>query len=384
MSRRGGGIAGIEMFDRDFKGTSRPEDANIALCRPDGFLYPQSSAVFDALKGAESLSISRRGFVKAVLAALAFPTFFSGAEALEIKGVEYVSIPQVAKMMGMRWKTIVAKKRQNIYSAYSQLSFDVHQRDMVLNGNKIWLGFPVALSGSTLYMALSDYYKNLRPILFPSTSGTVPSSYTVVIDAGHGGKDNGAQNKRLGLIEKNATLDLAKRVGAILKARGHRVLYTRTKDVFLELEDRSKYANANRGSIFLSLHFNAAGASAAGVETFALTPSGQPSTSSVGASVSDKKSYFGNAYDPWNVLLAYYIQTQIRQKTGAQDRGIKRARFVVLKGVKMPAVLVEGGFITNSYEGRKLMSSKYRQSLAEGIAAGVTKYASTLYRYRKK
>ena len=315
---------------------------------------------------------------------MAFPALFCGAEALEVKGVEYLSIPQVAKMMGMRWKTIVAKKRQSIYSAYSQLYFDVHQRDILLNGNKVWLGFPVVLAGTTLYIASSDYYKTLRPILFPGSSGRVPSSYTVIIDAGHGGKDNGAQNRRLGLVEKNAALDLAKRVGAILKARGHRVLYTRSKDVFLELEDRSKYANANGGSIFLSLHFNAAGASAAGVETFALTPSGQPSTSSGGVTASDRKSYYGNANDPWNVLLAYYVQTQIRQKTGAQDRGVKRARFVVLKGVKMPAVLVEGGFVTNSYEGARLMSSKYRQSLAEGIASGVVKYASTLYRYRKK
>ena len=191
-------------------------------------------------------------------------------------------------------------------------------------------------------------------------------------------------NKRYGLKEKAVVLDIAMRLGRELKKNGYDVSYTRTRDKFEELSDRPQKANSHRANMFLSIHCNAAAnSSVSGIETFAITPRWAPSTSSSKLSRSDSTEYPGNANDGWNQLLAYYIQRSLSAATRMPDRGVKRARFAVLRDLKMPGALIECGFITNSTEARNLGSAAYRQKVAEAIASAVYQYHKTLRRYIK-
>lgn len=323
--------------------------------------------------------IGRRTFL--ALAALPFLAFLNEAQAIDVKGVTYVSVADLASACGMKFKTVVAKKRQSVYGAYTTMYFDVHQRCMTINGIKAWMGFPVVEGSGMLYIARSDFLKTIQPILFPQKFAPAPRLTHIVLDPGHGGKDNGAQNKAYGLYEKIVTLDLAFRLGRMLKARGYRVSYTRTKDVFVDLDDRVRIANNLKANLFISLHFNAAAPSADGLETYALTPAGQSSTNAA-VSSGGSAALGGNRFDPWNALLAYYNQMQICAATGLADRGLRRARFYVLKDIAMPAMLVEGGFISNRSDAARIRSGDYREKLATGISAGVAKYQSTLNRLK--
>ncbi len=304
--------------------------------------------------------------------------------ALNIKGVEYMSIPELSRICGMRYKTYEKAKRQVVFSKNSRMDFRVNSREMFLNGNSVWLGYPIVVNSGRLYIAKRDYTKTIAPILFPQKNGTPHKLFHIILDAGHGGKDNGAQNLKLRLREKNITLDIVLRVGKILKANGYRVSYTRTKDNFVELPDRSNYANKKAADMFLSIHCNAATANVKGIETFAMTPAWTASTGQTAVTALAKEKHLGNKNDAWNQMLAFYIQRSLKIATASEDRGVKRARFAVLRGVNMPAALIEVGFISNNQEASQLGSAKYRQKIANAIANAVLNYHSTLRRLAKK
>ncbi len=253
----------------------------------------------------------------------------------------------------------------------------MHKKDIYINGNRLWLGFPVANVGGHLHIALSDYYKNITAILFPKKPNFSLALGHIILDAGHGGKDFGAINKKLGLNEKTFALDMAKRLGAMLQSYGFKVSYTRSTDVFLPLENRYLIANKLKGDMFISLHFNATtSGNVSGIETFSMTPAGQYSTTASKITDSCKKVYASNKYDEWNKLLGFCVNSSLLTVTKAIDRGAKNARFTVLTGVDMPAILVEGGFLTNNTEALKIKSSAYRDTLARAILGGILKYQS--------
>ena len=323
--------------------------------------------------------LSRREFLSGLLAVAAA----SNAGAAGTDSVDYISIPQLAALCGMRY-TRLSGKKQSVYSKYSRFDFELHSRAMSLNGTTVWLCFPVICKGSNLFIAKRDYVKSIAPIVFPQKNEKPSNLFRIVIDAGHGGKDNGAMNAKYGLKEKAVALDIAMRLGRELKKNGYDVSYTRTKDVFKELADRPKMANGARADMFLSLHCNAAAnPSVSGIETFAMTPRWAPSTSGKKLSRSDGVAHLGNANDGWNQMLAYYIQKSLAAATKRPDRGVKRARFAVLRDLKMPGALIECGFITNQSEARSLGSAADRQKIAEAIASAVYRYHKTLRRYLK-
>jgi N-acetylmuramoyl-L-alanine amidase len=171
----------------------------------------------------------------------------------------------------------------------------------------------------------------------------------VVIDAGHGGRDGGS--KWYGVTEKNLTLDLAKRIKAILDAKGIPTTLTRSTDVFVELVDRAGVANKSAGSLFVSVHFNAhRDRSIKGIETF----------------------YYPGSAD--GRVLATYIQSELGRRIKTRNRGVKPARLKVLEKTKGTAVLVECGFISNRWECQRCASTWFRQILAEEIAQGIVRY----------
>ncbi len=193
----------------------------------------------------------------------------------------------------------------------------------------------------------------------------------VVLDPGHGGADSGTIGPQ-NLFEKQIVLDISKRVKRKLNASNVAVRMTRDKDTTLTLQERPKLAARWGADAFVSIHANSATSKrACGIETFVIPGAGFPSTSS---NTPDKKAYPGNNNDAVNTLLAGFIQQGILAQTKAPDRGVKRARFSVLRDANCPAVLVEVGFLSNPTEATQLNTESYRDRVAEGIAQGILTY----------
>jgi N-acetylmuramoyl-L-alanine amidase len=300
---------------------------------------------------------------------------------LELNGTAYTPLREIAGRLGMDTAWVERGKTQKLESQWTTLVFEVHKRELLLNGIRVHLGFPVAEYRGQLYLSESDHTHLLQPILTPQVFGRPPPVRHVVIDPGHGGDDPGARNTGLKLTEKHLTLDLAKRLKAALEAKGLRVTLTRDTDRFISLEKRGRIANASGADLFLSLHFNASEKrSVAGVETFTFTPPFQPSTSRSSLHSSDRRTYAGNANDPWNTLFGYYVQRSLTATLSTEDRGLKRARFSVLRELEMPGLLVEGGFVSHDREGRNVGSAAYRDRIVQGIVDGLQVYLQTVER----
>jgi N-acetylmuramoyl-L-alanine amidase len=203
---------------------------------------------------------------------------------------------------------------------------------------------------------------------------------TVVLDPGHGGSDQGASSSWGS--EKLFTLDVALAARKELIRAGYRVEMTRATDTAVSLEERVNIANRFPRAVFVSIHFNSS-AGGAGVESYALAPEGVTSnmTSEHHVSAADVARHAGNAQDERNVALTASIHATVLSRLAAFDRGVRHARFHVLRDVKIPAVLVEGGFISDPGEGQRIATSYYRQRLGGAIAQGIQNYnAAVNYR----
>jgi len=169
--------------------------------------------------------------------------------------------------------------------------------------------------------------------------------HTVIVDAGHGGHDRGARPVS-GSHEKDLALDTSMRVAKLLRAKGFRVIETRTGDYFVPLDRRAAISNSQNGAIFVSIHYNwARRRGAAGLETY--------------------------YYNPRAKRLAANILRELRGAYPTKNRGVKYARYHVLRNNKRPAVLCELGFLSSSYDNRYVQDPDYRQRLAEEIVAGI-------------
>ena len=169
---------------------------------------------------------------------------------------------------------------------------------------------------------------------------------TVVIDAGHGGHDNGGIFGQR-IPEKPYTLDVAIRLRAILRQAGFVTVMTRSNDTFIPLQERVRIANAQHSAIFVSIHFNSSIIPTGhGIETYYYAPNAQP--------------------------LAARIQARVmRANPGTENRGVKSRGYFVLRRTSIPSVLVEGGFLTNGDEARLIQQSSFRQRLAQMIAQAI-------------
>ncbi|MCB1225441.1 MAG: N-acetylmuramoyl-L-alanine amidase [Verrucomicrobiales bacterium] len=252
---------------------------------------------------------------------------------------------------------------------------EVGGQDLLINNVKFILSFPVITSGSEALISRLDLCKLIDPVLRPSFIGSENSFDTVVIDAGHGGHDSGA--KGVYGYEKNYALSLGFSLRDALKARGFKVVMTRTTDTFITLGDRVRVANDTPKSIFVALHFNSGGSAATGIETYALTPQGSASSLARGGGFSNS-ARIGNAFDSENITLATAVHAQVVHRFKLVDRGIKRARWTVLSGCRRPGILFEGGFVTNSKECQLIASEKYRAAVAAAIADAIVNYRRAL------
>lgn len=210
---------------------------------------------------------------------------------------------------------------------------------------------------------------------------------TIVIDPGHGGKDPGAPGDGT-LHEKGIVLSISAKLREILTAKGYTVLMTRETDRFISLKKRTEFATQHKADLFLSIHANGSESpNANGIETYYLDVT---STDSAAEKVAARENIdSGYSIQELETLLegliresksedskrlARYVQRALVQGTGAANRGVKHARFVVLIGTKVPAILIETGFVSNPVEGQKLATSAYQYKVATAIAEGVDRF----------
>lgn len=300
-------------------------------------------------------------------------------KATAYKGIRYVTLKDIAAMYGLPLKSGPAPKTWTIAGEYVKLEFTEDARQAVVNGTAVWLHQPVAKIKGAWSLSDADAQFVLDPLVRPSAYLGARDTRIVVLDPGHGGKDPGALATS-GLQEKILSLDIARRVRTHLAVAGVQSVLTRNADAFVELSDRPKAAAAAKGNLFVSIHLNSAATkSVRGIETFAIAAAGHPPTSAAG-----KADTYGavanNAFNHSSTVLAYQIQKALIGITRAEDRGVKRARFVVLRESSMPATLVECGFLSNAAEALKLGTPSYRETLAQGIAQGIINYIALVNR----
>jgi N-acetylmuramoyl-L-alanine amidase len=217
---------------------------------------------------------------------------------------------------------------------------------------------------------------------------------TILLDPGHGGKDPGCVANKL--VEKDFSLRMAKRIGALLEKKGFTVLYTRTGDRFVSLPARPEMANAKNADLLISLHLNAnSAASVRGLETYYLSEARTGDAAKVAArengvslqNISDLQVILTdlmlNAKQEESHALALCVQKAIlgslqNARLAAVDGGVRSAPFYVLMGARMPAILVEFGYASNSRDAANLQSEKFLQRQAEGVVDGILAYKEQL------
>lgn len=300
-------------------------------------------------------------------------------ETANSRGREYVTLRSFCTFYGFAYQSPSGNDRFTSRNGQHSISFKAGTSEMYLDGVHYVLSFPVEFGDHDWLISRMDVIKLFEPVLRPTEISGRHTIRGVVIDAGHGGSDNGA-GSRYG-NEKTYTLDTANRLEKILRDAGLKTVFTRRSDVFVDLYERAHIASLYPDYCFVSIHYNSATQEARGLETYCLSPRGAASTSSAYLTRGDIQKLPGNDYDTQNILLASMVHSEIvKLNPGDQtaDRGVKRARFVVIKQNVLPAILVEGGFVSNRMEAARVNRPDYRQSLAQAIARGVIKFANSM------
>lgn len=267
-------------------------------------------------------------------------------------------------------------------NAKFNITLRLDSRECFINGVRYWLSFGVVASKDDWLISRVDLVKLFEPVLRPYLIDSKSPVLGVIIDPGHGGSDNGAISRR-GVMEKDLTLDTALRLEKALRAVGIKTVMTRRSDVYVDLYERAQRAASYPGYIFVSIHFNSASPDARGLESYCSSPRGAGSTQAGGrVTRADYQKTPGNDTDSLNVLLASEVHkvaaATLNPNDLEADRGVKRARFVVLRQNTVPSVLVEGGFLSNRMEASVLATVAYRQKLADSIARGIQNYAAIM------
>ena len=268
----------------------------------------------------------------------------------------------------------ISKGELNFQSPKVKMTIKNGSDNLYINTVLFRLSYKVTQKNGHYLFSRIDLAKLIDPVLRPSYIKTAKRFGTVIIDPGHGGTDPGSVN-RYGK-EKDFNLRLAKILTKDLERKGFRVRMTRSSDVYPSLGQRVSFANRIPDAIFVSIHFNSfVNSTAKGIETYALSPRGSGTHNSRGV----RNNFLeGNRRDSENIALATAVHAAVMKKTQAEDRGIKRDRFTVLAGLSMPAVLLEGGFLSNPAEAKKIASTSYLSIISQGIANGIVTYRNAL------
>ena len=310
--------------------------------------------------------------------AVAVVTAEENWQTVRVGRLEYVTLDSFAKFYGFQRPAEIPSGRPfELTSPSGTLTLTVDSREMKWKGVRYWLNHSIRQQDEVTLVSRLDLGKTFEPLLRPNVETPKRPVQGVVVDPGHGGGDEGTRAAR-GLSEKTANLDVAKRLVRLLDDAGVPWVLTRAKDRYVDHADRSARASDHPGYLFVSIHFNEDyDRGTTGWETYCVSPQYGPSTSSGGSFVGDEDQVWpGNEFDHHNFLLAQAIhRSAVLAKTNApSDRGLKKARFKVLRLAHAPGVLVEGGFLSNPQEATMLRTEAYRQQVADWIFKGIMSY----------
>ena len=288
---------------------------------------------------------------------------------------DYLTIENIAQFYGLGGELTPSDKSIRVGNSVNQLEVTLDSREAIVNGVRNWFCFPVIANHDGKFLVSRiDLAKTIEPQFRPHMIKNLGRIKTIVLDPGHGGTEKGAAST-YGL-EKDFCLDVALKLRPMLQAKGFNVIMTREKDALVPLHDRARIANATRDSIFVSIHFNAVdwNRDASGFEIYSLTPRGAPSTNDNHLLPHYANMQAGSPVDAASLMLSTSVYHAMLGHMPEFDRGIKRARFAVLRLTSIPAILVEGGFLTEREESKLIAKSEWRAKLAESIATGIESY----------
>lgn len=311
------------------------------------------------------------------------------------RGQPYFVLRTLCEREGVKWDYDPFSKALLLRKDAMEVNALIGSKTVLVNGEAKELSGPLEIQESVVYAPM-----DLRSYLTPSVCkiappAKVPSAYLrrvrcVVLDAGHGGRDPGAIG-RLGLKEKGVVLDVAQRAAQQLRDCGLDVVLTRSSDEFIPLAQRAAIANEKKADLFVSIHANATASRwIEGFEVYYLTEAVDDDARALAAAENTapeieeqdfRQSLLSLKATLWDLIytenrreaieLAYAISRRVSKKMNLGMLGVKGAPFAVLKGTRMPAVLVELGYLSNKEGERKLRDTEYRQRIAEAIAEGI-------------
>ena len=324
-----------------------------------------------------SLRVYLRLLVVAVVLKAAMPL-----RAATFNGQTYIPLADFARADGF---SCYPQKRGDelvLQNKSIRMVFDVNSAQAQIAGSNVRLSFPVASQYGQLLVSELDIDTAIRPLLYPHRTYGAKIT-TICLDPGHGGKDSGNHVGGIfGHSEKTYTLALALELRKQLQRAGYRVILTRSKDVYVDLPARPATANRNGADLFISLHFNATPvdkADISGPETYCITPVGAQSSNAHGesgefASAIGTGATAANREENKSLVLAYEMERSLVTSLHANDRGVRRARYAVLRDTTMPAILIEGGYMTHPVESKKIYDATYRSEMAAAIVRGIAAY----------
>jgi N-acetylmuramoyl-L-alanine amidase len=292
-----------------------------------------------------------------------------------VAGGNYVALSELASFYSLGKNNSSSSDRAEYRTSFARLSVQNARREILLNGVQHWLNEPAIAARGQLWITPLDVLKVIDPVFRQGRGRKALLIRMIVVDPGHGGSDRGTRGTSG--VEKTLTLDTAKRLVRHLEAGGLRVALTRTGDATMPLPERVEVATRKEADLFVSVHFNSGG-SADGIETYCLPPAGGASTANPSREGNQRAP--GNSFDEQDIWLAHCVQKSLLRATSGSDRGVRRARFYVLRYATCPAILVECGFLSNRAEEQRILKPDYREQLAKAIAEGILFYKQTAER----
>src|SRR6266699_5142450 len=246
-------------------------------------------------------------------------------QIIKVSGHDYLTVDNISKFYGLPAEVAPSGAQIKLETVKNPLEFIRDSREVIINGARSWLCFPLLDHDGKFLVSRTDVAKTIEPLVRPHRVANMGRIRTVVLDPGHGGHDKGAVC-RYG-SEKDFVLDVARQLRPLLQAKGLRVIMTREGDYFVPLEVRARIANAAQDSIFVSIHFNAPDRdpNATGFEIFSFTPRGAPSTSDTSLTLSSLDMQAGSTVDTQSMALSSCIYHSLLGHIPEFDRGIKRA-----------------------------------------------------------
>lgn len=308
--------------------------------------------------------------------------------ASQVRAKDWVAADVLATRLGMKFSWVQEGRQFQLKGANGTFAFELDTRECDLAGLRSFLGEAVReVKGKPAFSKI-DAETLITPLARPGYGQSARRApKVIVLDPGHGGADSGMINPKLKLLEKTLALDTAQRLRKLLEGEGYKVYLTRNDDRFIELADRPEVAEKVHADLFVSIHFNSVEQGAdkvTGIEVFTMTPRYQLSTDQKPDPVYADVKNPGNENDHWNTLLGASLHRRLLGQLKVSDRGLKRGRLAVLRLAECPAVLVEGGYLSNDEEARKISIPSYRQQIAEAIAAGIRDYDLTLTTIKRR